>query len=68
MQKLENTIVEFLEEEFNTKARISELEIKINTPSLSKSNLLRLNRIVNNANLGLEIKRSGTGLVIIISI
>jgi len=68
MQKLENTVVDFLEDEFNTKARVTEANIKVNTPSLSKSNLFRLNRIVTNANLGLEVKRSGTGLVIIISI
>jgi len=68
MQKLENTVVDFLEDEFKTKARVTEANIKVNTPSLSKSSLFRLNRIVTNANIGLEIKRSGTGLVLIITL
>jgi hypothetical protein len=68
MQKLEKTIVEFLEAEFDAKARLSETNIKINTPVLNGGSLFRLSRLVTNAKVALEIKRSGTGLVIIINI
>jgi len=68
MQNFEKTLLEDLEEIFNKKPRLEKDFIKVNLPKLNRPELFRLIRIVTNSNLGLEIKRSGTGLVIIINI
>ncbi|MFA8451787.1 MAG: hypothetical protein ACEPOW_13920 [Bacteroidales bacterium] len=67
MQTINEEVREYLERTFGNVTKIRQFEsgFKMNLPKLSKSDLQLLDSIP--ANVDIEVKRSGTGLVVIIS-
>lgn len=65
MQEKVEHLRRILSEIFEKEARIDGSGVKLNVRSLNANDMFMLNRVSVNSKIPVEVKRSGTGLVII---